>query len=294
MSDAKVTTAKSGSGVISGHEPKYIVYDDSAGHLRWYDYGDDVPLSDGEKFKVGGDPLVREKPSVMRMHEMSKLGEVIAKIIKEVPDLSKGHTNPHGKFNYVSIDEYYKEVASIAAANGLTWRVREASCEDVGRAKTRTGEQTLFKFTYEFDVILTTGGGEYIISGNFTSFSVIHPYQGPQTSGSAASYADKLFMRTTFKVVTGEPDADAVDPIIAPVTKGAAKELKHKRKPAPKLGKDASNVVKTIVESDDLTALVEFYTAGSPEWDFTKAEDDAINSTYEQAIRKLSGSPLDL
>ena len=40
----------------------------------------------------------------------------------------------------------------------------------------------------------------------------MHPIQGAQTAGSALSYADKLFMRSAFKVVTGESDADASDP----------------------------------------------------------------------------------
>jgi hypothetical protein len=45
----------------------------------------------------------------------------------------------------------------------------------------------------------------------YDRISIFHPLQGAQTSGSAASYAEKLFMRKAFKVVTGEKDADAVD-----------------------------------------------------------------------------------
>jgi hypothetical protein len=39
--------------------------------------------------------------------------------------------------------------------------------------------------------------------------SILHPIQGAQTIGSAMSYVDKVFMRQTFAVATGEKDIDA-------------------------------------------------------------------------------------
>lgn len=138
--------------------------------------------------------------------------EQILSTISQVPSLKKGDRNQHGGYNYVSIDDYYEKVAKIAAANGVTWKSREISSEviTVGEKADRNGNVVpvlALKTKYEFDVL----AGHETLHTNFFSCTILHPLQGAQTAGSSLSYADKLFMRTVFKVVTGEGDADASD-----------------------------------------------------------------------------------
>lgn len=124
---------------------------------------------------------------------------LVIKTASMIPSLEKGNKNEYGKYDYVSIDDYYKEVASLALKNGLGWIVREVSSE--------IREKSIL-YVYEFDLYSNTGA----FIQNVSRLSVVHPVQGAQTSGSALSYAEKLFMRTLFKVRTGELDADSTDP----------------------------------------------------------------------------------
>lgn len=120
----------------------------------------------------------------------------------EMPTLAKAARNQHSDYSYVPIDDFYRVVPQIARKYGLTWRIRETAWSHA-----EIGKHGAIAFTYHFDVIHVSG----TILVDYASFTIVHPVQGAQTSGSAASYAEKLFMRTTFKLVTGEPDADSTD-----------------------------------------------------------------------------------
>lgn len=134
----------------------------------------------------------------------------IIDVSRQIGSLDKSERNPHAKYNYVPIDDFYKEVARKAVECGLSWAVREVDCVVAGSTQTRNGSQPVFRYSYEFDMF-DEDGNEVAA---FSKLSILHPLQGPQTSGSAMSYAEKLMMRSTFKVVTGEKDADAVDPAV--------------------------------------------------------------------------------
>lgn len=151
------------------------------------------PVSAGENYKAFADALVKAST--------------------EMPALNKADENKHGGFRYVSIDNYYETVARIALKHGFTWKIRETESGviPIGTKLDRNGHETAIfavRSAYTFDVMHAPSG---TVWGNYFSCSIVHPLQGAQTAGSAMSYADKLFMRTTFHVVTGEQDADATD-----------------------------------------------------------------------------------
>lgn len=124
------------------------------------------------------------------------------KVIEGLGTVGTNTFNPHGKYRYVSIDRYFEVVAHLAAQYGITWVVRETSA-----CLTQTAGKDIAMFRYEVDVYF----GDHILRG-YDSHTILHPLQGPQTSGSAKSYANKLFMRNMFFVATGEEDADSVSP----------------------------------------------------------------------------------
>ena len=127
-----------------------------------------------------------------------KLIEVAAKLGK----ISKDAENPHERWSYVSIDEYYAKVASAAINAGVSWHVEEESFEFVESV------ETICKARYTFTVY-NNEDDQTIFMGPLT---VVHPYEGAQTTGKMVSYAEQIFMRQLLKVVTGEPDADATAP----------------------------------------------------------------------------------
>lgn len=137
---------------------------------------------------------------------MDDYKEVVAAIVAagtEMPSLIKGDRNQHGGYNFVSVDKYYEEVASVALKNGISWKFRETASDLVD-----TGRAMAMRFAYAVDVIHGPSGKVW---SDFFTTSILHPLQGAQTAGSALSYADKLFMRTTFHIVTGEGDADSTN-----------------------------------------------------------------------------------
>ena len=162
-----------------------------------------------------------------------KILNALLKIAQEVPNLEKDNKNAYGKYSYVSIDDYYSKVAKIAHANGINWIIKENVVQLLGNA---------IQFSYVFDVY--SSDGEMI--ENVTAFSVIHPIQGAQSSGSAASYAEKLFMRTVFKCRTGEPDADDTDP--EAINKASAASIAKKFAPAKPVVPTKPGMSKTITE----------------------------------------------
>jgi hypothetical protein len=132
------------------------------------------------------------------------IASAMVRIAQAIPQIGKADRNQFARYNYVSIDKYYEAVAKIAAANGILWQPREVAHEIIPNV----GKDGSVKTTYAFDLYHESGD----LIEEFSKFTILHAIQGAQTAGSAASYADKLFMRTAFKVITGEEDADATNP----------------------------------------------------------------------------------
>lgn len=142
---------------------------------------------------------------------MAPLFKAIAATGLEIDPLEKGERNNHGGYSYASIDDFYRHVSAVAYSNGLSWSVREVSADVVIIGEKVVGGNTTltraFQAKYNFDLYHESGAS----IEDFHAITILHPLQGAQTAGSAMSYAVKQFMRTTFSVVTGEPDADATD-----------------------------------------------------------------------------------
>ena len=132
------------------------------------------------------------------------IAAAMIKIAQAVPQLGKADRNNFAKYNYVSIDKYYEVIARLAAANGISWQASEIR----NIVEPDLGKDGAIRVTYAFTVYHESGD----VLDEFAIFTIVHPIQGAQTAGSALSYAEKLFMRSAFKVVTGEDDADATNP----------------------------------------------------------------------------------
>lgn len=193
-----------------------------------------------------------------------------------IPSLKKTDRNNDAKFNFVSIDSYYDKVAIVARENGLSWSTTESDFQLF-----EFNGNTMVKAVYIFT--LYTDDGDIV--PNFVTLTIVLPFSDAQTSGIAMSYADKLFMRTCFKVVTGEPDADAfAKPKAGNVTelrKGASAKVAPKEtyvSPA-----DANAMSISLEQVDDKQKLQQWSVDN-------KASMSNLKSSNEEAYFKLKNA----
>ena len=129
------------------------------------------------------------------------VASALAKVQANVKTMGFDSNNAFAKYKYVSIDKYYDVVRPLLVDAGLMIIPDE---EESDISDDRKVYKTRIKFT-----ILPE-------SGEYWDFpirrTVILPFTGAQSCGSALSYAEKFCMRTLFKMTTGEEDADALAP----------------------------------------------------------------------------------
>lgn len=164
----------------------------------------------------------------------------IAKISAGLPSLKKGDENNNIGFSFVSIDEYYEKIARAVIEGGVFWTTSQGSSR-----VTYIDDLCVVDTNYTFNVYDVDGDEKLEIS-----VSVAHPFQGAQTAGASLSYADKLLMRSLFKVVTGEPDADNL-------AKGDRRPRRERRQepesvPAPASGRDNTETVSAESEAETI------------------------------------------
>lgn len=140
------------------------------------------------------------------MSDRKEIVEAVRSLRSKITRMAHDANNPHASYRYVSIDKYYEHVAKMITAEGLIWRVEETNYELIphqGKNKDRTYAKVTFKYG------LYKGSSSW---EDYTRLTILSPVEGPQTTGSVVSYAEKVFMRTLATVPTGEDDADASAP----------------------------------------------------------------------------------
>ena len=204
----------------------------------------------------------------------SKINKALIAVTRDVGTLGKGALNPHGGYKYVSIDRFYESVGAAAAKHGLSWVL----IEDAFAIHPGVGKTGMIQATYRVRMMHEDGE----VMEDFSKLSIIHPIQGAQTVGSAMSYADKVFQRQTFKVATGEEDADSTNPSdldFSAKPKAADKPAdKAAEADRTKALKDAANIVEETVKKfvgdcEDLNGLNDFWHQNAPEINGIKSVD---------------------
>lgn len=123
--------------------------------------------------------------------------------------LGKGGYNEHGKYKFVSVDDFYEFVGPLMAEAGLFTLAHLTRSEVFEIVKEEYGkEKRTSQLNMEFDLFLVAEDGD--MYGPVTR-EVTVIAAGPQAYASAESFVTKYFVRNLFKVPTGEPDADDDD-----------------------------------------------------------------------------------
>lgn len=137
--------------------------------------------------------------------------KAICAIMTSVEAVAKSNRNAHGGYNYSSTDDIYAAVTRKMGEVGLVCLVQEDLCEikRVEATDPKTGQPKISQWArLEFSFILATEQGTW--SDPKARRSLYIQVTGPQTFQSAQSYAEKAYLRSLFKLPTGDMDLDSM------------------------------------------------------------------------------------
>jgi len=137
--------------------------------------------------------------------------KAICAIMTSVDAVAKSNRNSHGGYNYSSTDDIYAAVTRKMGEVGLVCLVQEDLCEikRVESTDPKTKEPKISQWArLEFSFILATEQGTW--SDPKARRSLFIQVTGPQTFQSAQSYAEKAYLRSLFKLPTGDMDLDSM------------------------------------------------------------------------------------
>lgn len=140
-----------------------------------------------------------------------KISNAIAQVMGGIEKLSKDDTNKHANYKFASIDAFLEEVRPLMAKANLVIDSDEEDFEVIAGTKVdqrgNEVDDSWLKMRYAFYIYCqgATHGPRY-------RTTMVRASMGSQAFGAAQSYAEKQFLRSLFKIATGEGgsiDADS-------------------------------------------------------------------------------------
>lgn len=131
--------------------------------------------------------------------------KAICKIQMSLEAVKKSTKNAHGGYMFASTDDIYAALTKKMGECGLVLMSGETDCEIVRLEKEGKTSQWL-KATFSF-TLATEEATWTDPSARRTLFIQV---TGPQTFQAAQSYAEKAYMRSLFKLPTGDLDLDSL------------------------------------------------------------------------------------
>ncbi len=137
-----------------------------------------------------------------------EIAKAVVKVMGEVKKLGKDTRNDHGKYNYVSVDQFFDQIGKLMHDAGIFVVVNETECETAVRTTVDQWgkEKSSAWLTSHYDLFIYHETG---VSHGPIKRTIQVSASGPQSYGSAISFVEKYFLRSLFKIPTGEQDADA-------------------------------------------------------------------------------------
>lgn len=131
--------------------------------------------------------------------------QAICQVQSHVDAVKKTSRNQHGGYMFASTDDIYAAVMREQAAAGLTMPSLERKREVVRIEK---DGKTVVWLDYELQFLLATTDATW--TDEWCKRGVFCMITGPQTFQAAQSYCEKAFLRSLYKLPTGDMDLDAM------------------------------------------------------------------------------------
>lgn len=187
--------------------------------------------------------------------------KAVCRIMGSVQSVKKSQRNQHGGYNFASTDDIYAAVTHKMGECGLMLITLEDECEIVRVEKEGKTSQWA-KVTFSF-VLATEERTWTDLKARRTLYIQV---TGAQTFQAAQSYAEKTYLRSLFKLPTGEMDLDGMPQ--ADTEEGqTALAASPKRKSSSSAKKDGTDKtfsalqteVRSAISADHLRHLRETY-----------------------------------
>ncbi len=174
--------------------------------------------------------------------------KAVCKIMSTVTSVAKSTKNAHGGYMFASTDDIYAALTHKMGDVGLLLITLEDSCEIVRVEKDGKTSQWA-RITFSF--VLATEEGTWSDPGARRTLFI--QVTGAQTFQAAQSYAEKSYLRSLFKLPTGDVDLDSMPQ--SDTEEGmVALSAPAKRKSSSSAKKDGTDKVFNEIRRDIATA----------------------------------------
>lgn len=136
--------------------------------------------------------------------------KAICAIQQSMGSVSKSNRNAHGGYNFASADDIYAALTRKMGEVGLAIISLEDQCE-IKRVETKNdkGDVKISQWAHmEFSFVLATEEATW--TDKRAKRTLYIQVTGAQTFQAAQSYAEKAYLRSLFKIPTGDLDLDSM------------------------------------------------------------------------------------
>lgn len=227
-----------------------------------------------------------------------KICHAIAAVMAGLPKLDKAARNQHGGYNFASVDDFFEAVQPQMAKAGLVVTSDEQDFEVIGE-----GKDAWLKMRFAF--VAHAGGAEY---GPLMRTAMVRASMGSQALGAAQSYAEKQFLRSLFKMATGEGagiDADSHPAADLPQQRQTRQhvQLRGIIKTKTALANAAKQFMAEVNNAADTDALDAWMDVNKPLidqikdefpgwWDGSETKEAGMDEQIANAYRRIENNPI--
>lgn len=136
-----------------------------------------------------------------------EIAKAIVGVMAQIKTLTKDEVNKFQKYNYVSVDQFYDLVGRLMAGAGIFLLPFEKSMETSKRSTTNdsgvTKESMWLIAIYDLYIYHESGARFGPVERSITVLA-----NGSQAYASSVSFVEKYFLRSLFKIPTGEGESE--------------------------------------------------------------------------------------
>lgn len=217
--------------------------------------------------------------------------QAICQIKTSLEAVRKSQKNTHGGYMFASADDIYAALTKKMGEVGLICLGLEDNCEIVRVEKEgKTSQWARLTFSFVFATKEATWCDARARRTLFIQVT------GPQTFQAAQSYAEKAYLRSTFKMPTGDMDLDSM-PQADTVEEQTALSMPAKRKSSSGAKKDGTDqtfneIMAKIQDAKSPEWLQQVRTLYSDEWSVMPAKwHDLLEAEFETKMDTFGLQP---